>query len=180
MRVSRFVVLAAVAALTASYAQAQSNVLVRATVKATTFSASGGKIVKKTSSNVNLVSHCTSTAGAQLVAEFSTNTLSIAALDVVDPCGNVICQIATFSSDTCVDTGVVNGKEELVCPISISISSGGDGFLVSDTKLTFGGSGDIKSGLLKATGVFVDSDGNPGNLSITVSGGFKPASNCPQ
>jgi hypothetical protein len=175
------VIVSAVAlVLTAANAPAQ-QILVSAAVKATSFDSSGGKIIKKTTSNTTIISDCTSAAGAQLVGLFDASTLELVELDVVDSCGITQCQIATFSlADDCVDTGVVNGKEELVCPVSMSLNGGGGGELLCDLKLSFDSMGAITGGKLKCTGVLVDGSGHPGTISITAGSVFKPGSGCAQ
>ncbi len=115
------------------------TVQLKASLKATTYSASDGKIVKNNILNSTIVAGCTAVAGAQLVAVFDTVTKGIVELDVVNPCGSNLCQAATFSTvGACADTGIVNGKEELVCPLSFQSSSGPffGADVSADTKLT--------------------------------------------
>ena len=180
MKVTRLLMMVITTALVLAAANARAaQILVKAAVKATSFDTSGGKIVKKVSSNTTIISDCTSTNGAELVGVFDTSSLELVELDVVDECGNVQCQIATFSlSGACVDTGIVGSKEEIVCPVSFSLNGGGGGELICDLKLSFDSMGAITSGKLKCTGVFEDGSGLPGTISITTGSVFKPGSGC--
>ena len=161
---------------------ADPTIQLKVALKATTYSASGGKIVKNTILNSTLVSQCTAVAGAQLVAVFDTVTKTVVELDVVNPCGSNLCQVATFSAaGTCADTGIVNGKEELVCPLSFTSNTntfffGAD--VSADTKLTLDAQSQPTGGSSKMVGV-VDYDGNFGVITLTVRSEFKPAGGCP-
>jgi hypothetical protein len=186
MQMMKLVMTAIAAALVlaaASARAAETNILIKAVLKATLYDASNGKILKEPVTNPTIIGDCTSTPGAQLVGVFDTVTKGLLALVVVDSCGNLLCPVATFSiveGGDCVDTGAVGTKEEVVCPVSVSFTHGGGGALLCDTKLKLDSQGAVIGGSLKCSGIFVDDSGHPGTISITASAGFTPTGNCPQ
>ncbi len=182
MKVTRFLVMAMSAGLVLSVAQARAELIkINASVKATQYSASGGKIIKSPVTNPTIIGGCTNAPGAQLVGLFDTVAKALVELDVVDSCGDVLCQVATFEiNGDCADTGVVNGKQELICPVSMSLMQGGGGALITDVKLSLDSQGAVTGGSLKATGVYEDDSGHPGSIAITAGSGFKPGRGCLQ
>ncbi len=184
MKIARLIaVVSAVLGMAAVAAQAQTQLL-NVTFTGTKYGVGGGKILKQPQRNANLVSDCTDIAGSQLVVQFddSANPPQLLELDVVNPCGGILCQVATLTTDldTVQDTGaVVNGKREIVSFVTIQSDSGTQGGVLCDLKLTYS-AGEIKGGSIKCTGLLTDNSGNPVSISLTISKSFKPASNCPQ
>jgi len=159
---------------------ATETVLVEATVQETVYKASDGEITPVIINNNTLIAACTNEVGAALVAVVDESSGDLLELNVVDKCGNTLCTVATFgSAGSCQDTGVVNSKEEIVCPMSFSNATDSvSGHLISVIKLSFDKQGSLSGVSERGSGVLVNALGLPGTIKIKISGVFTPAKGC--
>jgi hypothetical protein len=131
------------------------------------------KIVSDKISSKLLISDCTTNKGAQLVWVTPINQIR-----VVDKCGNLLCapivSFGTITGQTVVKTGVKGTAQETIGTATFTIP-GGTGTAICDLKTRIDSKGTNITG--KCSGIF-NSGGEPGVVNITVSGPFKPASDC--
>jgi len=136
--------------------------------------------------NADLVSRCTQIQGAQLVAQAGSIEDIPSLILTVDPCGNVICTNFILTSSCIQDAATSNGTSEtdtIAARVHYADPQGllsGDGFLLAkatgiptDPTVVHGYS-------TKGTFTLCQTNQQVINGTITISGLFKPAPNCPQ
>jgi hypothetical protein len=129
-----------------------------------------GKIVSDKISNKLLIADCTTNKGAQLVWVTPLNQIWVA-----DKCGNLLCGQVSFGSFS--GQSVTNGSvQETIATVQFETGTAG-GYAICDLKMRIDSKGTNITG--KCSGIF-NSGGEPGVVSITVSGPFKPANDCSQ
>jgi hypothetical protein len=130
--------------------------------------------------NKDVISLCTTNKGAQLVYDTSgeSNGSGTNLMIVVDKCGTPVCPIALLILNQATCTSETTGRVEKVCSIPVEfVSLGGAGTVVIDLKKLVTTKGTNVVG--KGSGVFIGL-GNPGVLTISINGAFKPStSGCP-
>jgi hypothetical protein len=152
----------------------------KVTVSGTVYSEANNSIVALKFTNKEIVGLCTTIKGAQLLYDTSGESSGTNLLVVADKCGNTLCTNSLLILNQATCTSETTGSTmEQACSVPVElVGLGGAGTVVADFKKLVTTKGTSLVG--KASGVFTALGNNPGVISITVSGAFKPpTTGCP-
>jgi hypothetical protein len=169
------VVIGAVVSMVVTQCFSEDPTLFKATISATTYKVHGTSIVITKATQDNFISSCTSNVGARLVLDTThIGTVVTNVLVTMDACGDVLCTNVILVAQSCADVysgTVYRGFCNWAFTVNGEATAGN--MVIKYT----GTPGNL---IWKGRGVFTDSNGNPGVLTIAVGGQFKmPASGCP-
>lgn len=185
MKVLRFIT--SMALITAINIQFASAAFIKVKISGTVYHDENSVLVGEKISNAELISDCTDNPGAQLVAEVNDIEVGPTVIVTVSPCGVVLCTNLVLTTDCSQSAETSNGSSETVSSaVRVNITSpdgflSGGGFLLEKAVGSPTNSAIVTSFSAKGTATLCNTnDHRVINAKLTISGAFKPASNCPQ